>query len=231
MDSSLQYLVSFNWARSIDNESKDSELVPYGDLAARAADTGYSSFDIRTNWNASVSYEPKWSHGWGLESIVRSRSGFPINVVTGADPFQFGVGNYVLRPNVVPGAPIWLDDPSAPGGRILNRNAFTVPNGYQQGDLQRDSIRGFGFSQVDLAVRKQFRLSDRASAQLRLEAFNALNHTNLSDPQATLSSPQFGQSQSMLNAGLGTGGPANGLMPVFQIGGPRSLQISLRLRF
>ena len=84
---------------------------------------------------------------------------------------------------------------------------------------------------MDLAIRKQFRVSERASIQLRLEAFNALNHANLNDPQARLTSAQFGQSQSMLSAGLGTGGPANGLMPVFQVGGPRSLQASLRFRF
>ena len=231
MESAFQYLFAFNWSRSIDNASKDSQLLPYGNTAVRAADTGYSDFDIRRSWNASVSYEPKWSMGWAVESIVRSRSAFPLNVVTGADPFQFGSGNYVLRPNLVSGIPIWIDDPNAPGGRRLNGDAFSIPNGYAQGDLARNSIRGFGFSQVDLAVRKQFHITERTNVQLRLEVFNAFNHANLSDPQAALSSAQFGQSQSMLSAGLGTGGPANGLMPVFQIGGPRSLQASLRFRF
>jgi len=231
MESSLQYLFSFNWARSIDNASKDSQLLPYGDAAARAADLGYSDFDIRSSWNASVSYEPKWSKGWALDSIVRSRSAFPINVVTGTDPFQFGTGNYVLRPNLVSGVPIWIDDASAPGGRRLNSAAFAFPNGYDQGDLARNSVRGFGFSQLDLSVRKEFKVKERASMLLRVEVFNAFNHANLSDPQASLSSAQFGQSQSMLSAGLGTGGPANGLMPVYQIGGPRSVQASLRFRF
>ena len=231
METSLQYLFSFNWARSIDNASKDSQLLPYGDAAARAADIGYSDFDIRSSWNASVSYEPKWSKGWGLDSIVRSRSAFPINVVTGTDPFQFGTGNYVLRPNLVSGVPVWIDDSSVPGGRRLNSAAFAVPNGYGQGDLARNSVRGFGFSQVDLSIRKQFHVKERAAVLLRVEVFNAFNHANLSDPQASLSSAQFGQSQSMLSAGLGTGGPANGLMPVYQIGGPRSIQASLRFTF
>ncbi|HEY3743810.1 MAG TPA: hypothetical protein VGL53_28390, partial [Bryobacteraceae bacterium] len=162
---------------------------------------------------------------------LRSRSAFPINVVTGADPFQFGTGNYVLRPNVVQGMPVWIEDPNAPGGRLLNPEAFSIPNGYGQGDLTRNSIRGFGFSQVDLALRKQFRIRDHAALQLRVEVFNAFNRANLSDPQSMLSSSLFGESQSMLNAGLGTGGPANGLMPVYQIGGPRSLQMSLRFSF
>ena len=231
METALQYLFSFNWSRSTDNASKDSQLLPYGDQASRAADLGYSDFDVRRSWNASVSYEPKSLKNWALESIIRSRSAFPLNVVTGADPFQFGNGNYVLRPNLVAGTPIWISDSNAPGGERLNANAFSVPNGYTQGDLTRNSIRGFGFSQVDIAVRKQFNVREGSSIQLRVEVFNAFNHANLSDPQTSLNSAQFGQSQSMLSAGLGTGGPANGLMPVFQIGGPRSLQASLRFRF
>ena len=231
MESSLQYLFSLNWSRSTDNASKDSQLLPYGDAVARAADAGYSDFDVRRSWNASVSYEPKWTKGWAIESIMRSRSAFPLNVVTGTDPFQFGAGNYVLRPNAVAGQPLWIADSNAAGGERLNASAFSIPNGYTQGDLTRNSIRGFGFSQVDLALRKQFRVTERASLQFRLEVFNAFNHANLSDPQTALNSAQFGQSQSILSAGLGTGGPANGLMPAFQIGGPREVQASLRFRF
>jgi hypothetical protein len=202
-----------------------------GDRAARLADYGYSSFDVRHAWYAAVTYEPKQLKGWGLDTVVRSRSGFPINVVTGVDPIQLGLTSYVLRPNLVPGEPLWIEDPNAPGGRVLNRKAFRVPDLQQQGDLARNVVRGFGFSQVDLAIRKQFRITERASMQFRVEAFNALNRANLGDPQSVLSSPQFGQSLSMLNTALGSGGPANGLMPAFQIGGPRSMQVSLRFRF
>jgi hypothetical protein len=230
--STLQYLISYTFARSLDNSSKDSELLQYGDLAARNADYGYSSFDIRHAWHAAVSYEPKSFKGWGIDTVVRNRTAFPVNVVTGVDPMQLGLTSYVLRPNLVPGEPVWLADPGAPGGRVLNRKAFRVPDSpQQQGDLTRNGIRGFGFAQVDLAVRKQFRLGERASMQFRVEAYNAFNHANLGDPQAVLSSPQFGQSLSMLNTALGSGGPANGLMPAFQIGGPRSMQVSLRFRF
>lgn len=230
--SSLQYLVSYSLSRSLDNSSKDSELLQYGDTAARRADYGFSSFDVRHAWYGAVTYEPKFFKGWGIDTVVRNRSAFPLNIVTGVDPMQLGVTSYVLRPNLLPGVPLWIDDPNAPGGRVLNRAAFAVPtSNSQQGDLSRNAIRGFGFSQVDLAIRRQFRITEKASMQLRLEAFNALNRANLGDPQAVLSSPQFGQSLSMLNSALGSGGPANGLMPSFQIGGPRSLQVSLRFRF
>ena len=230
-NSTLQYLVSYSFGRSLDNSSKDSELLHYGDRAARLADYGYSSFDVRHAWHAAVSYEPKKLKGWGLDTIVRSRTAFPLNVVTGVDPMLLGLTSYVLRPDAVPGQAFWIDDPSAPGGRVLNRKAFQVPDSQRQGTLDRDAVRGFGFAQVDLAVRKQFRITEKASMQLRLEAFNALNRANLGDPQPVLTSPQFGQSLSTLNTALGSGGPANGLMPAFQIGGPRSMQVSLRFRF
>lgn len=230
-NSTLQYLISYTFGRSMDNSSKDSELLQYGDAAARRADYGYSSFDVRHAWHAALSYEPKQLKGWGLDSIVRSRTAFPVNVVTGVDPMQLGLTSYVLRPDLVAGQPIWIDDPAAPGGRVLNRNAFQVPDSQRQGSLARNAVRGFAFAQVDLAVRKQFRITEKASMQMRLEAFNAFNRANLGDPQSVMSSPQFGQSLSTLNSALGSGGPANGLMPAFQIGGPRSMQVSLRFRF
>jgi hypothetical protein len=229
--STLQYLVSYSLGRSMDNSSKDSELLQYGDRAARQADYGYSSFDVRHAVHGALSYEPKQWKGWGMDSIVRSRSAFPLNVVTGVDPMQLGLTSYVLRPDLVGGQALWIDDQSAPGGRRLNRNAFQVPDSRQQGSLPRNAVRGFDFVQVDLAVRKQFRITERASMQFRVEAFNALNRANLGDPQAVMTSPQFGRSLSTLNSALGSGGPANGLMPAFQIGGPRSMQVSLRFRF
>lgn len=230
-NSTLQYLVSYSFGRSMDNSSKDSELLQFGDFAARRADYGYSSFDVRHSGHAALSYEPKQLKGWGLDTIVRSRTGFPVNVVTGVDPMQLGLTSYVLRPDLVAGQQVWIDDAAAPGGRRLNRNAFQVPNSQRQGSLDRNAVRGFGFGQVDFAVRKQFRLTERTSMQFRVEAFNALNRANLGDPQSVMTSPQFGQSLNTLNTSLGSGGPANGLMPAFQIGGPRSMQVSLRFRF
>jgi hypothetical protein len=86
-------------------------------------------------------------------------------------------------------------------------------------------------SQLDLALRREFFVKENRSLQLRIEAFNAFNHANFADPIRFLSSPVFGQSASMLNLMLGTGSPGSGLAPLFQGGGPRSLQISLRFRF
>jgi hypothetical protein len=46
-----------------------------------------------------------------------------------------------------------------------------------------------------------------------------------------LSSSLFGQSTQMLGRSLGNGGINGGLSPLYQIGGPRSIQLALKLQF
>jgi hypothetical protein len=124
-----------------------------------------------------------------------------------------------------------LDDPSAPGGKRVNAAAFAATKTEVQGTLGRNAIVGFGMSQIDLAIRREFRWRDRYALQLRMEAFNAANRANFADPVRYLNSAIFGQSNSMLNVMLGTGSPGSGLAPILQTGGPRSLQLTLRFRF
>jgi hypothetical protein len=162
--------------------------------------------------------------------MFRARTGFPINVLN-ADQFMGVSFENVFRPDVVPGQPLWISDSSAPGGRRINPSAFLAAPGSTQGDLGRNALPGFGMAQLDLAVRREFALGEKRSLQLRIDAFNALNHSNFADPIRFLASPLFGQSSSMLNLMLGTGSPGSGLAPVFQAGGPRSLQATVRFRF
>ena len=114
-----------------------------------------------------------------------------------------------------------------PGGKGLNPAAFGVPPSGQQGNEGRDDIPGFGFTQVDLSLGRKFQITDRLNLQFRADAFNALNHPNFSNPGALFIpfAPSYLLSTSMLNQGLG------GLNPLFQEGGPRSLQLSLKLAF
>jgi hypothetical protein len=137
----------------------------------------------------------------------------------------------IFRPNLAFGQPVWTADAAAPGGRSINAAAFQSAPGSVQGNLGRNALSGFGMSQLDLALRREFSLGEKRSLQLRIEAYNAFNHPNFADPIRFLSSPLFGQSPSMLNLMLGTGSPGSGLAPIFQGGGPRSLQVALRFRF
>ena len=68
---------------------------------------------------------------------------------------------------------------------------------------------------------RQFRLRERLTLQARADLFNIFNHR----------SPLFGQSTQMLGASLGSGGQNGGLNPLYQIGGPRSAQLALKILF
>jgi hypothetical protein len=51
-----------------------------------------------------------------------------------------------------------------------------------QGDLGRNALHGFGATQVDLALRRQFTLRERVSLQARADLFNIFNDPNFGPP-------------------------------------------------
>ena len=119
----------------------------------------------------------------------------------------------------------------APGNKVINPVAFTTPASTSvQGNLRRNALRGFGATQWDLTIRRQFHLAGHLSVQTRGDFFNILNHPNLGNPISYLTSPQFGEAMQTLNNALG-GGQNGGLNSLYQIGGPRSTQLALKLQF
>lgn len=238
MTRNLQALASYAWSHSIDNSSSDSLLHWTRPGLPAASDRGSSDFDVRHSFTVALSYDVvtpggspwrRFLSGWGIDSIVRVRSGFPITVLASEYAMGLGFAN-AFRPSLAHGQPVWLDDPGSPAGRRLNPAAFQVRAG-SQGNLGRNAISGFPMHQLDAALRRPLVASERYSLLLRVEAFNVFNHPNFADPVRFLASPLFGLAPSMLNQMLGTGSPGSGLTPAFQTGGARSLQFSLRLSF
>jgi hypothetical protein len=233
--SGVQALVSYSWSHSIDNSSTDAGLYWAGAGLQLGQDRGSSDFDVRHLFSAGFSYDvpatrARLLRSWAIDGMFRARTGFPINVLN-AEQFMGVSFENVFRPDIVPGQAVWIADPSAPGGRSLNPAAFLAASGSGQGNLGRNALTGFGMSQLDLSIRREFPVGEKRSLQFRVEAFNALNHANFADPIRFLASPLFGQSSSMLNLMLGAGSPGSGLAPIFQAGGPRSLQAAIRFRF
>jgi predicted GNAT family N-acyltransferase len=54
-------------------------------------------------------------------------------------------------------------------------------------------LRGPGVVTMDLALAKNFPIAGRTEFQLRVEAFNVLNHANLNNPNATFGTANFGR--------------------------------------
>jgi len=221
----FQAQASYTWSHSIDTGSADGAVHWVGSGQA-AMDRGSSDFDARHVLTGAFSLA--LPAGWSLDGMFRARTGFPLAVLRSEYNMGISFAN-VYRPDLVRNVPVWLPDEAAPAGRRLNRAAFGFP--LVQGNLGRNAIGGFGMAQLDVGLQREVRLAERLTALLRVEAFNVLNQANLADPVRLLSSPLFGESPSMLNQMLGTGSPASGLAPALQIGGARSVQIALRLRF
>ena len=224
----VQGLVSYTWGKSLDTNSNDSASNLIALQIDPQRDRGPSDFDIRHTLSAAWSWE--LPRGFGLDGVVSMRTATPVDVTFYRD---LGFGIYNLRPDVVAGQPSMLADANVPGGRRFNYDAFEIPQEFpgRQGTLGRNVLRGFGLAQLNLTARREFSIWESLKLQVRAEMFNALNQPAFADPAGTLLSPQFGYSTRMLGRSLGRGGVNGGLNPLYQIGGPRSVQLAMRLVF
>ncbi|MEP6535725.1 MAG: TonB-dependent receptor [Bryobacteraceae bacterium] len=242
MTRGLQALLAYTWSKSLDTASDESvnNLYAPGPRLSPASDRGSSSFDVRHAFTGSASYElPSLGtnraaraimHGFALDSVIRLRTALPVTAVTGRDPLGLGLTN-VARPDVVAGVPLYLYSDTLPGGKRFNPAAFdgaTPLAEGRQGTLGRGTLRGFGLSQVDLSLRRRFRLREGLGIDFRADAFNLFNTPNFANPTGVMTSANFGRSVSILSTGLAG---SSGQNPLFAIGGPRSMQLSLKFQF
>jgi hypothetical protein len=227
---------AYSWAHSIDDGSQDSSIFLIHPGYRLSEARGSSSFDVRHALTSSLSYrvtEPRlfdWLRDWTMGAIFRARTGFPIDIRNGEQELGRTFDN-VGRPDLVPGASLWLGDPNLPGHRRLNPGAFAAPAAGGFGNLGRNAISGNGMVQVDASIHRKFPIYFGASVEVTLNVFNVLNHPEFADPVPFFSSPWFGQSTSMQNLMLGSGSPNTGLPPLFQTGGARSVELSFRFSF
>jgi len=249
----LQILASYTWSHSIDTGSAGSAFNTGSNalIGNPNANRGDSDFDIRNAFSAGVTYDvpnPKINaftsallHGWSIENSITARSAPPVDV-SDANFAQLSNGLAgVIRPDVVPGQPLYLYGAQYAGGKAFNSAAFTNPptdpstgNPVRQGDLPRNALRGFGATQWDFAVHRNFPIRESLNLQFRAEMFNVLNHPNFGPPSGFFGLGGFGLSSQMLAQSLSFGGAtvgSGGFSPLYQIGGPRSIQLALKLTF
>lgn len=245
----VHLIASYDYSHSLDNVSSDAvnSGIPLRFVGLRG-DYGSSDFDVRHTAVAGLNYSFPGARnsgfmktlisGWSADSDLMMRSSPPVDVTISRN---IGFGAYNFRPDLIPGMPLYLDDPNAPGGRRINTEALAVPVAQRQGNLGRNYFRGFPLFQEDLAAGRDFPIAEHITIQARIEAFNVLNHPNFSSPQGQLgtvsSSDQFiaqggfGISQSLLNRGLQSGSFGSGFSPLYQIGGARTVQVALKMKF
>jgi hypothetical protein len=223
----LQALVSYTWSHAIDEDSTS--------FTNRLAVRGNAAFDVRHNFTGALTYDlptPKnlgaaaWAfRRWSIDTTLHAQSALPVDVIAGLLTNPADGTRINIRPNLILGVPLYVTDPNVPGGRRINRAAFSTPAAGQSGSLGRNVVRGLPIWQVDFALRRQFKLTEKVNLQFRAEAFNLFNHPNFGAIQTTLTAPNFGQATNTLATNL------RGLNQLYQIGGPRSMQFALKLQF
>ncbi len=133
-------------------------------------------------------------------------------------------GNGGLRPNLVPGQPIYLNTNDRT--QYLNPAAFSLPAFGQFGNLSRGLVRQPSLTNVDFSLNRNFALTERTRVQFRAEFFNLFNHAQFN-----------GFGNSAFNVGRPETGPGVTVSPNSAFGvlssdrGPRSIQFGLKLNF
>jgi hypothetical protein len=250
----LQVLASYTWSHSIDTGSAESFYNRANDLVPslqRSLNRGPSDYDIRNAFSSGISYDlpaPRLNSfarailgGWSTQNFILGRSAAPVEVYDSRVGLAYETlfkATTLVRPDLVAGTSIYLQGAQYPGGKAINPAAFALPptdlqgNPLRQGDLGRNALRGFGAVQWDFAIHREFPIHERVKLQFRAEMFNVLNHPNFGSPDGNLNDSTFGLSTQMLGNSLGGGNiGGGGLSSLYQIGGPRSIQLAAKIQF
>jgi hypothetical protein len=212
----------YTWSHSLDycsNYLEASCAVP--EISNIRANYGPSDFDVHSHfaayatWAVPVVFSSNAalsrvvSH-WTLSPVITLQSGSPFNVTCnggytagcdynldgyGADrpdqvgPIQF-VSNYPNRHSFETGV-------FQPGAGQFGTQ-FYAPTGVQEGNLGRNTFRGPGLADIDFALSRRFRMSERFGLEVGGQAFNLFNRVNLSGPDGGMVDPTFGMSTGIL---------------------------------
>ncbi len=195
-------------------------------LSCKSCEWADSSIDARHVFSSNFAYQVPFARdnpfigGWQVSGVATARTGLPINVTVTRRAVDMPDGNVLSpqRPNLVPGAPLYLDYGTT--GRYLNIAAFQVPAPGTWGDLPRNALRAPGLFQVDMALSKRVSFSGSTGLEFGLQVFNALNRSQLAAPASNISSAaNFGRITSLVNSS-----------PV-GVGTPRQMQLMMRMSF
>ena len=168
-------------------------------------DYGNSDFDIRHRLALSATWqEPflkngkgvarKVAGGWSISPIFTAHTGVPFSIADSSNSLNASTGPYGI-PRYVPNGTI----PSLHAGAGVDSgsanlfNLLTLPAGnsftgllgvsdfgpYPAGMTTRNAFYGPGAWSFDLAVQKNFALTERFELQFRAEGFDIFNHANM----------------------------------------------------
>ncbi len=233
----LQFETSYTWSKALDETSYNSPgnvwgtNTPMQDSTNLRAEHAPADFDVRHRFTFSGIYGLPFKgnrvvEGWQFSLIDQVQSGNPIEIVTGS-AFN-GVPNTV-RANILGPVPVSIG--SAANGNVqyfpaLTCNVpatanclFQVPTAF--GNMGRNLLVGPGLENLDVALYKNTRITERLVAQFRADTFNLFNHPNFGQPSRIVSTAPgntFGQISSTR-------------APIGDSGSSRQIQLAMKLIF
>jgi hypothetical protein len=216
----LQFNVSYTYSHSLDDSSRSLSGVVVPDSTNVASGYGSSDFDARHRFVANAVYSLPFKgnrlvSGWELAPIVTFQSGNPFTIVNASTTITgaASVTPVLQGPLVITGNPF---------GQWVLPSSFADPTKQTTlGSLGRNGIVGPNFKDLDLALAKNTKLTERMNLQLRCDAFDLFNHPNFGQPARTLTS----------NSSASFATIASTRFPTGDAGSSRQLQLALKLQF
>lgn len=168
------------------------------DFSKLFLDRGRADTDQRHVFSMSLNYQPDYYagnnavvrnilNGWSISPIIKLRSGLPFTVTNGNVDANLD-GNTNDRAQLI-GDP-HIDHPTA--AQWFNTAAFVqnkvVTGVATDGNSPRNLLDAPGYRTVDLALSRDFRLSERFKLRFRAEGTNAFNMVSLGQPGASVPS-------------------------------------------
>jgi hypothetical protein len=206
----LTFAVHYTWGKQLSNDSGDIGAYYQNDGNVRAQ----SFFDLRREWGPADGdvrhyFAADWVYvlpslqslhsavarqalgGWQLSGILSAATGNPLLITSG------NVDN-TSRPDYVGGNTVNSNYQQTL--QYLNKAAFATPQistasglPVRPGNLGHGAVFGPGYWNVDLSIGKNFKPTEKVQLQVRMDAFNSLNHTSLSGFSLDATSSSFGR--------------------------------------
>jgi hypothetical protein len=161
----------------------------------------------------------KLAEGWAVSGVVTLQSGLPFSILDSAAGTLFGPATYFTTGNPAPGATledalrhgsvssrlnqffntsVFVPAPFIPDGGLIDGKFPVTGGGTIFGNLGRNILRGPGQRNVDMALIKRTRLTEKVGMVSRWEVLNLFNWPNFANPAGDVSSPStFGKINAM----------------------------------
>jgi hypothetical protein len=171
-----------------DNKNLAAEKGPACDVRHRLALSAV--YDV-PGWNRNNPLRAI-TRNWRVSALYQVQSGFPFTISVFGDTANAGtvLGENPVRANAT-GQPVFGPD-TRNTMQWFNPAAFAAPAAFTYGSVGRNTVYGPGMQTLDLALVRSFAVRESARIEVRGEAFNALNHSNLGTPNRFVNTPQFG---------------------------------------